>query len=173
MGQQSLIPTDLSRELRVIGAGSRTGTVSFSMALEQLLNGPYATAGPQYWHQKKVSLPLPSLTPYCTHTHAHSIRKKVDRNPTTLRKWQNNRKWTEGAYKGVCSDNWLSGACVCGRACDDVSEYGGDLHDAGSGKVVEEFSGFNEKYKFVVVWSVESGDWWEVSYLFIMKWIWR
>jgi hypothetical protein len=34
--------------LRVIGAGSRTGTVSFSMALEQLLNGPYATAGPQY-----------------------------------------------------------------------------------------------------------------------------
>ncbi|KUJ15231.1 uncharacterized protein LY89DRAFT_783419 [Mollisia scopiformis] len=46
MGQQPSIPTDLSRELQVIGAGfSRTGTVSFSMALERLLQGPVCHSG--------------------------------------------------------------------------------------------------------------------------------
>ncbi|KAJ5035646.1 uncharacterized protein L3040_008111 [Drepanopeziza brunnea f. sp. 'multigermtubi'] len=46
MGQQPSIPTDLSRELQVIGAGfSRTGTVSFAMALERLLSGPVCHSG--------------------------------------------------------------------------------------------------------------------------------
>ncbi|CAL3963411.1 unnamed protein product [Diplocarpon coronariae] len=41
MGQQASIPTDLSREVQVIGAGfSRTGTVSFALELERLLQGP-------------------------------------------------------------------------------------------------------------------------------------
>jgi hypothetical protein len=41
MGQQPSIPTDLSKNVRVIGAGfSRTGTVSLGMALERLLQGP-------------------------------------------------------------------------------------------------------------------------------------
>jgi hypothetical protein len=46
MGQQPSIPTDLSRSLRVIGAGySRTGTVSFALALEKLLKGPVCHSG--------------------------------------------------------------------------------------------------------------------------------
>jgi len=46
MGQAPSIPTDKSRELRVIGAGfSRTGTVSFAMALERLLGGPVMHSG--------------------------------------------------------------------------------------------------------------------------------
>ncbi len=46
MGQQPSIPTDLSRELQVIGAGfSRTGTVSFALALEKLLKGPVCHSG--------------------------------------------------------------------------------------------------------------------------------
>lgn len=39
-------PQDLSRSIQVIGAGySRTGTVSFSLALERLLNGPVCHSG--------------------------------------------------------------------------------------------------------------------------------
>lgn len=46
MGQQPSIPTDLSRKVRVIGAGfSRTGTVSFALALERLLQGPVCHSG--------------------------------------------------------------------------------------------------------------------------------
>lgn len=46
MGQQPSIPTDLSREVQVIGAGfSRTGTVSFALALEKLLQGPVCHSG--------------------------------------------------------------------------------------------------------------------------------
>ncbi|KAL2070028.1 hypothetical protein VTL71DRAFT_14708 [Oculimacula yallundae] len=46
MGQQASIPTDLSREVQVIGAGfSRTGTVSFALALEKLLKGPVCHSG--------------------------------------------------------------------------------------------------------------------------------
>lgn len=46
MGQSPSIPTDMSRDLRVIGAGfSRTGTVSFAMALEILLQGPVCHSG--------------------------------------------------------------------------------------------------------------------------------
>jgi hypothetical protein len=46
MGQQPSIPTDLSRPLRVIGAGfPRTGTVSFALALEKLLDGPVSHGG--------------------------------------------------------------------------------------------------------------------------------
>jgi hypothetical protein len=40
------IPKDLSRSVQVIGAGySRTGTVSLSLALERLLNGPVCHSG--------------------------------------------------------------------------------------------------------------------------------
>ncbi|PBP18371.1 hypothetical protein BUE80_DR010924 [Diplocarpon rosae] len=46
MGQQASIPTDLSRQVQVIGAGfSRTGTVSFALALESLLKGPVCHSG--------------------------------------------------------------------------------------------------------------------------------
>lgn len=48
MGGVPSIPTDPSRELRVIGAGySRTGTVTMQMALEQLLDGPVCHGGTQ------------------------------------------------------------------------------------------------------------------------------
>ncbi|KAH7397497.1 hypothetical protein BKA64DRAFT_672001 [Cadophora sp. MPI-SDFR-AT-0126] len=46
MGQQPSIPTDLTREVQVIGAGfSRTGTVSFALAVEKLLKGPVCHSG--------------------------------------------------------------------------------------------------------------------------------
>ena len=46
MGQDTSKPTDLSREIKVIGAGfSRTGTVSLALALEKLLNGPVCHSG--------------------------------------------------------------------------------------------------------------------------------
>jgi hypothetical protein len=39
-------PTDLSRKIEVIGAGlGRTGTMSFSAALDKLLNGPVYHSG--------------------------------------------------------------------------------------------------------------------------------
>jgi hypothetical protein len=39
-------PTDLTRKIEVIGAGlGRTGTMSFSAALEKLLNGPVYHSG--------------------------------------------------------------------------------------------------------------------------------
>jgi hypothetical protein len=39
-------PTDLSRKVEVIGSGlGRTGTMSFSSALEKLLNGPIYHSG--------------------------------------------------------------------------------------------------------------------------------
>ena len=48
MGGVPSIPTDPSRELRVIGAGySRTGTVTMQMALEKLLDGPVCHGGTQ------------------------------------------------------------------------------------------------------------------------------
>jgi hypothetical protein len=41
-----IAPTDLSKRLQVIGAGySRTGTLSFSQALERLLDGPVCHTG--------------------------------------------------------------------------------------------------------------------------------
>lgn len=41
MGQQPSRPTDMSKEVQVIGCGmSRKGTVSFGMACERLLDGP-------------------------------------------------------------------------------------------------------------------------------------
>jgi Sulfotransferase domain len=46
MGQQPSMPTDLSKEVRVIGAGfSRTGTTSLALALEKLLQGPVCHGG--------------------------------------------------------------------------------------------------------------------------------
>jgi hypothetical protein len=39
-------PTDLSREIQVIGSGfGRTGTMSFSAAIEKLLQGPVYHTG--------------------------------------------------------------------------------------------------------------------------------
>ncbi|KAI8625312.1 hypothetical protein F5Y19DRAFT_272689 [Xylariaceae sp. FL1651] len=48
MGAEASVPTDPSREVRVISAGfSRTGTVSMSLALGKLLNGPVLHGGTQ------------------------------------------------------------------------------------------------------------------------------
>lgn len=48
MGGVPSVPHDKSRTLQVIGAGySRTGTVSMSMALETLLDGPVMHGGTQ------------------------------------------------------------------------------------------------------------------------------
>lgn len=46
MGQQPSHPTNPSKQIQVIGAGmSRTGTVSFGLALERLLDGPVYHGG--------------------------------------------------------------------------------------------------------------------------------
>ncbi len=46
MGQDASKPTDLSPELKVIGAGfSRTGTVTLALALKRLLKGPVCHGG--------------------------------------------------------------------------------------------------------------------------------
>lgn len=46
MGSVPSIPTDPTRKLEVIGVGfSRTGTVSYARAYEQLLDGPAFHAG--------------------------------------------------------------------------------------------------------------------------------
>ncbi|KJZ72076.1 hypothetical protein HIM_08531 [Hirsutella minnesotensis 3608] len=48
MGSAPSVPTDKSRKLQVIGAGaSRTGTLSLSLALERLLDGPVMHGGTQ------------------------------------------------------------------------------------------------------------------------------
>jgi len=48
MGGNPSVPTDLSRTLKVIGAGySRTGTLSMALALEKLLDGPVMHGGSQ------------------------------------------------------------------------------------------------------------------------------
>ncbi|KAL2024232.1 hypothetical protein VTK56DRAFT_9388 [Thermocarpiscus australiensis] len=48
MGGVPSVPTDRSRKIQVIGAGySRTGTVSMSLALEKLLDGPVMHGGTQ------------------------------------------------------------------------------------------------------------------------------
>lgn len=48
MGGVASVPTDPSREVQVISAGySRTGTVSMSMALDKLLDGPILHGGTQ------------------------------------------------------------------------------------------------------------------------------
>lgn len=48
MGGVASIPTDSSRTVQVISAGySRTGTVSMSMALDKLLDGPILHGGTQ------------------------------------------------------------------------------------------------------------------------------
>lgn len=49
MGGNASKPTDLSRSLKVIGAGySRTGTLSMALALEKLLDGPVMHGGSQF-----------------------------------------------------------------------------------------------------------------------------
>lgn len=48
MGGIPSIPTDPSRKVEVIGAGfSRTGTVTFALAMEKLLDGPVMHGGTQ------------------------------------------------------------------------------------------------------------------------------
>ncbi|KAI3335782.1 hypothetical protein F4824DRAFT_500652 [Ustulina deusta] len=48
MGGVASIPTDPSQKVQVISAGySRTGTVSMSLALQELLNGPVLHGGTQ------------------------------------------------------------------------------------------------------------------------------
>ncbi|KAI8632921.1 P-loop containing nucleoside triphosphate hydrolase protein [Xylariaceae sp. FL1651] len=62
MGAAASIPTDPSRRLEVIDAGfSRTGTLSFSAALEKLLDGPVHHGGTQIFNRedaycRKISL---------------------------------------------------------------------------------------------------------------------
>ncbi|KAI1323987.1 hypothetical protein F5Y16DRAFT_327143 [Xylariaceae sp. FL0255] len=53
MGASASIPTDPSRKLEVIDAGfSRTGTLSFSAALEKLLDGPVHHGGTQIFNRE-------------------------------------------------------------------------------------------------------------------------
>ncbi|KAI1261501.1 P-loop containing nucleoside triphosphate hydrolase protein [Xylariaceae sp. FL1019] len=53
MGATASIPTDRSRKLQVIDAGfSRTGTLSFSAALEKLLDGPVHHGGTQLFNRE-------------------------------------------------------------------------------------------------------------------------
>jgi hypothetical protein len=60
MGQKPSIPTDLSKEVRVIGAGfSRTGTVSFALALERLLDGPVCHSGTNILLREEGALHVP------------------------------------------------------------------------------------------------------------------
>lgn len=48
MGGVASIPTDPSKKVQVISAGySRTGTVSMSLALEKLVDGPVLHGGTQ------------------------------------------------------------------------------------------------------------------------------
>ncbi len=49
----SIVPKDLSRQVQVIGAGmGRTGTVSFSLALQKLLDGPVCHGGNACLHRE-------------------------------------------------------------------------------------------------------------------------
>lgn len=61
MGGVPSVPTDRSRKIEVIGAGySRTGTVSMSLALEKLLDGPVMHGGTQIFGREdcKAEPPL-------------------------------------------------------------------------------------------------------------------
>ncbi|KAI1268645.1 hypothetical protein F5Y18DRAFT_237521 [Xylariaceae sp. FL1019] len=52
MGAEASVPTDPTRRVRVISAGfSRTGTVSMSLALGKLLDGPVLHGGTQIFHR--------------------------------------------------------------------------------------------------------------------------
>ena len=79
---QSKAPTDLSRSIQVIGAGfSRTGTVSFTLALEKLLKGPVCHSGSAslvreegvFQSQSQGHVHMHVLMPY-------SIHQEMDRN---------------------------------------------------------------------------------------------
>ncbi|CAJ2502250.1 Uu.00g096440.m01.CDS01 [Anthostomella pinea] len=53
MGNTASVPQDPSRKLEVIDAGfSRTGTLSFAMALEKLLDGPVMHGGTQVFNRE-------------------------------------------------------------------------------------------------------------------------
>ncbi|KAI1733660.1 hypothetical protein F4680DRAFT_440873 [Xylaria scruposa] len=75
MGGVASIPTDPSRKVQVISAGySRTGTVSMSLALEKLLNGPILHGGTQI---------LTRDDDYClTWIKAYEAREAGDREET-------------------------------------------------------------------------------------------
>ena len=60
MGGVPSVPTDPSRRVEVIAAGySRTGTVSMSLALERLLDGPAMHGGTQLFGREDGIPPLP------------------------------------------------------------------------------------------------------------------
>lgn len=53
MGQVASVPTDNSRRLKVIDAGfSRTGTLSYTYALEILLDGPVHHTATQLFNRE-------------------------------------------------------------------------------------------------------------------------
>jgi hypothetical protein len=90
MGQQPSIPTDLSKELRVIGAGfSRTGTVSFALALEKLLQGPVCHGGTTLFGREEGLAPTPfyciffsTTSPVLTrdqHTFANGLKSRAQK----------------------------------------------------------------------------------------------
>lgn len=55
-------PKDKNRSLRVIGAGfSRTGTLSFTMAIERLLNGPVCHGGTACLNREEGQYPPSSF----------------------------------------------------------------------------------------------------------------
>lgn len=59
MGGVASVPTDRTRKIQVIGAGfSRTGTVSMSLALEKLLDGPVMHGGTQIFGREDAYLRL-------------------------------------------------------------------------------------------------------------------
>jgi hypothetical protein len=58
MGGVPSIPTDPSRKVQAIGAGfSRTGTLSMSLALERLLDGPVCHGGTQLLGREDGKMP--------------------------------------------------------------------------------------------------------------------
>jgi hypothetical protein len=71
MGIAPSIATDSKPRLKVIGAGYiRTGTLSFSKACEELLDGPAWHGGAQILHREDGENPnnLPPYAPYLRQT---------------------------------------------------------------------------------------------------------
>jgi hypothetical protein len=88
MGQKPTLPTDPTRTPLVIGAGLlRTGTVSFSLALEKLLHGPVYHSGtsvlllPEGCFLPYPSPPLHSPLIVLTSTRKH---QRMDLDPLSL-----------------------------------------------------------------------------------------
>ena len=67
MGGTASVPQDPSRSLQVIGAGySRTGTLSMSIALEKLLDGPVMHGGSQLLNREDGKFHIfPCISAWC------------------------------------------------------------------------------------------------------------